>query len=94
MTTRTIGGKFNSIGDAEQVKANAELVTRLVREMDRWDLDMLEMPDLFFLDDTRRKLNQPGNKMFGWRQVEAIVRIHKAVKEAHHGSRTRTKGKS
>jgi hypothetical protein len=85
--TKTIGGKFNSIGDAKQQSENVALVTRLVGEIGipagRTDLTPDETA---FLIDTRAKLNSPVNRMFGWRQVEEIVRIHAKAVEGRKGA--------
>lgn len=78
----TLGGKFESIGSAEQQGDNLALVTKLMGEIDR---AKVAEADRFFIEDVQSKLaGSPGIKrgMFGWRQVEAVVRIHKYVMEA------------
>lgn len=76
---RTVGGKFNSIGGGPTQQENAALVVRLVGEIGAEGHATLNTEDRLFLDDTKFKLNQTGNKMFGWRQVERIVIIHRNV---------------
>lgn len=77
-----IGGKFNSIGSANQQAENAALVSRLSREVgvDGYTL-LVASGDLtaqVFLDDTRFKLQQE-RPQFGWRQVQRMVEIHAKV---------------
>lgn len=83
-----IGGKFNSTGDATAQRENRNLVTRLHGEIMR-AVDgresvlnaILDPPDREFLRDTGTKLRGSGNVMFGWRQVEAMVRVHGKIQE-------------
>lgn len=74
--TSTLGGKFDSIGQAEEQKANHALVVRLLGDI----LPLIyyvSSNDRLFLQDVRIKLNTFGPAAtFGWRQVEAMVRVH------------------
>lgn len=78
---RTVGGKFNSIGSAEQQEDNVALVTRLCGQIGVDGYLLVKPEDRPFIDDTRYKLNAAGYKAFGWRQVEKMVTIHKYVEE-------------
>lgn len=84
---RCVGGKFHSTGTKAQMAENLALVTRLMGEIgvDGWP--HVTAADRPFVEDTRFKLRGPagGHKVFGWRQVEAMVRIAKYVKEARDG---------
>jgi hypothetical protein len=87
--TSTVGGKFDSIGQVEEQQANHALVVRLLAEIIPL-VHHASSNDRLFLQDVRIKLNQQGsNAQFGWRQVEAMVRVHAEVldKEAHSGKR-------
>lgn len=76
----TLGGKFDSIGQREEQQANLKLVTRLMGEIGPDGEKKVSSNDRLFLQDVRIKLNQSGSAaMFGWRQVEAMVRIHAEV---------------
>ena len=79
--TSTLGGKFSSIGTGEEQKANHRLVVEKMTEV----LPMIRhvsSDDLLFLQDVKIKLNSHGSAAsFGWRQVEAMVRIHTEVKD-------------
>lgn len=80
---RCVGGKFTSTGTKTQMAENLALVIRLMGEIGTDGMQHVEAKDKLFVDDTRLKL-QGGNgsqMVFGWRQVEAIVRIAKYVKE-------------
>jgi hypothetical protein len=82
--TATIDGNFNSIGNVSEQKQNLALVTKLMGQIgsDGVHLPCVSDNDRLFLNDCRIKMNQSGsNAVFGWRQVEAIVRVHKAVIE-------------
>ena len=90
--TSTVGGKFNSIGNQTEQQANHALVVRLLGEV----LPMLQYVssnDRLFLQDVRIKLNVHGSAaQFGWRQVEAMVRVHAECLEADK-ERVNAKGK-
>lgn len=80
---RCVGGKFHSTGTKGQMADNLALVTRLVGEIGSDGRALVEPKDLPFFDDTLYKLQRSGSAggMFGWKQVEAMVRIHKYVGE-------------
>lgn len=79
--TSTLGGKFTSLPDGKSQAENAALVVRLCGEIGVDGYATLDKYDKIFIDDVRIKLRttrgQPA--MFGWRQVEAMVRIHGKV---------------
>lgn len=81
---RCVGGKFASTGTKTQMAENLALVVRLMSEIGADGMQYVEAKDRLFVDDTRYKLRGGnGSQMvFGWRQVEAMVRIAKYVKEA------------
>ena len=90
--TSTLGGKFNSIGQAEEQKANHRLVVEKLGEVLSL-IKYVSSNDRLFLQDVRIKLNSFGSAAtFGWRQVEAMVRIHAEclAKEREHGKRDGT----
>jgi len=85
----TMDGKFNSVGDMSQQKDNLALVTKLLGEIGRdgMVLPCVSSNDRLFLADCRIKLNQQGARaVYGWRQVESMVRIHKAVVAYREGN--------
>jgi hypothetical protein len=78
--TATLGGKFNSIGSREEQQSNLALIVKLLGEIG--SDGVVSSNDRLFLDDVRIKLRQMGqNASFGWRQVEKMVAVHKAVVE-------------
>lgn len=83
---RVHGGKFNSIGSAQDQEANAALVVRLLGEVGVDGYPLLTPDDKLFVDDVRLKVQAVhGTKqkvMFGWRQVEKMVEVAGKVKEA------------
>lgn len=83
--SRTLGGKFQSTGRAEDQNANKALITRLIAEIGQDGFDMLPPEDRIFLQDTRDKLSDRASNMYGWRQVEAVVRIHAVVIQMRTG---------
>lgn len=90
----TVGGKFNSIGSAEEQRANKELVVKLMGEVGSDGERMVSSNDRLFLQDVRIKMNQMGNSAaFGWRQVEAMVRIHAEVMGKRKGQEEKANGK-
>lgn len=78
-TQRTIGGKFNSIGDGPTQKDNAALMVKLCGEIGSDGYRLLERDDQLFIDDCKFKMNMAGNIMFGHKQVEKMVAVHKYV---------------
>lgn len=81
---RTIGGKFNSTGGANDQEQNRALIAKLIGEIGQDGYDLLPSDDKLLLTDTRGKLSDRTASMFGWRQVEAIVRIHTFVMNTRH----------
>ena len=78
--TSTLDGKFNSIGGKEEQQANHALMVGKLGEVIPL-LRFVTSDDRLFLQDVRIKLNQSGsNAVFGWRQIEAMVRIHTYAK--------------
>ena len=78
----TLDNNFNSIGTAQDQMQNLELVTRLMGEIGMDGERMVDSNSKLFLQDCRIKLNQKGTgAMFGWRQVEKMVALHKQVTE-------------
>lgn len=79
--TTTLGGKFLSTGSREEQDANRILVLRLMAEIGSDGAKLIVEPnDKLFLTDCRIKLNSgKDHVVFGWRQVAAMVRIHKHV---------------
>ena len=76
------GGQFDSIGQKEQQQQNLALCTRLLGEIGSDGERLADSNDKLFLQDCRIKLNQFGaNAMFGWRQVESMVRVHGYIQE-------------
>lgn len=78
----TVGGKFNSIGSAKVQSENSALMVRLCGEIGIDGYQTLTPADKIFIDDVRHKLRSGGNLMFGWRQIEHMVEVHKAVVQA------------
>lgn len=80
---RCVGGKFHSTGTKAQMAENLALVTRLMGEIGADGMAHVKPKDKLFVDDTRYKLQGPfgGHRVFGWKQVEAMVRIAAYVKE-------------
>lgn len=77
---RVVGGKFHSTGVKEDVAANTALVCRLVGEIGVDGYELVAERDRPFIDDVRFKLQSGGSSaVFGWRQVEAVVRVHGEV---------------
>lgn len=82
--SRVIGGKFSSTGKVEDHNANRALVTRLVGEIGPDGANMLDVDSRIFLSDTRHKLSDGTASMFGWRQVQEVVRLHALVIQMRH----------
>ena len=97
--TSTLGGKFSSIGSSEEQKANHRIIVEKLAEVIPL-IRHVSSDDRLFLQDCKIKLNSYGSAAsFGWRQVEAMVRIHTAVKlkeaeENENGKRHGTSGKA
>lgn len=78
----TLGGKFDSIGNVSDQTQNLALITRLLGEIgqDGYALPCVTPNDRIFICDCRIKLNQEGGRaVYGWRQVEKMVEIHRRV---------------
>lgn len=84
---RCVGGKFHSTGTKGQMAENLALVTRLMGEIGKDGLPLVLPKDRPFIDDTLFKLRSgvAGSRVFGWKQVEAVVRVAAYVKEARDG---------
>lgn len=79
----TIGGQYSSTGNLTDQQNNLALVTKLMGEIGQDGEKYAHPEDRIFLQDTRIKMNQFGSgATFGWRQVEAMVRVHKEVMDA------------
>lgn len=92
--SRTVGGKYTSTGNKAQMAENLTLVTRLIGEIGVDGYPFVLDRDKPFIDDTRFKLRGASSqtKVFGFKQVEALVGIHayvvKAREEAQSASIT------
>lgn len=96
-TKKTIGGKFQSTGNKLQQADNVALIVRLLAEMGipHSDSDLhsiLNRHEVEFIIDCRNKLSRT-NPMFGWRQVEEVVRIGKFVREERNKRAREARGK-
>jgi len=80
----TIDANFNSTGDVEDQGKNRELVLRLIPDI-RPHVTRLTFNDQQFIKDCLIKMNQMGSTViFGWRQVQKMVAIHKGVTDGSY----------
>lgn len=92
--TSTLGGKFSSIGSGEEQRANHRLIVEKLAEVIPL-VHHVSSDDRLFLQDCKIKLNQLGAAAtFGWRQVEAMMRIYTdAMAKEENGKRNRASSK-
>ena len=92
--TSTLGGKFSSIGSSEEQKANHRIIVEKLAEVIPL-IRHVSSDDRLFLQDCKIKLNSYGSAAsFGWRQVEAMMRIDTdAMAKEENGKRNRASSK-
>lgn len=78
-------GKFDSTGSVSEQQANLATVTRMLPALEaEVAKGRVVMPDRVFIEDCRVKLRQSGSRaVFGWKQVERVVTLHRMLLPEH-----------
>lgn len=84
----TLGGKFTSMGNSQSQGDVAALMVKMCSEIGTDGYLTLTKYDKIFIDDVRIKIRTTHGQapMFGYRQLEKMVAVHKAVMEARGGA--------
>lgn len=86
--TSTLGGKFTSLPDGKSQAENAALVVKLCGQIGVDGYELCDKYERIFLDDVRTKIRTTHGQapMFGWRQIEAMVKLHAKVVKAREAA--------